>query len=148
MATEALVSIASGARVECLTVETQSNWAFLEDTNEITFSDEDIEVGYSNHRRPLYLAAFINEILVKRALVVTSALVNLIPLSTLQAARVLENKIQGYLMEVTGFGGKRWVHNWIHTALAESRPNSLLGSLPWSKDRGLVPCTIGMAMVA
>lgn len=65
MATEALVSIASGARVECLIVETQSNRAFLEDTNEITFSDEDIEVGYSNHRRPLYLAAFINEILVK-----------------------------------------------------------------------------------
>lgn len=107
MATEALVSIASGARVECLIVETQSNRAFLEDMNEITFSDEDIEVGYSNHRRPLYLAAFINEILVKRALVVTSASVNLIPLSTLQAARVLENKIQGYLMEVTGFGGKR-----------------------------------------
>ena len=107
MATEALVSIASGARVECLIVETQSNRAFLEDTNEITFSDEDIEVGYSNHRRPLYLAAFINEILVKRALMVISASVNLIPLITLQAARVLENKIQGYLMEVTGFGGKR-----------------------------------------
>ena len=34
------------------------------------------------------------------------ASVNLIPLSILQVARILENKIQGYPMEVIGFGGK------------------------------------------
>ena len=51
---ETLVSIASGVGVECLTVKAQPNRALLEDTNEITFSDEDIGVGYPDHRRPLY----------------------------------------------------------------------------------------------
>ena len=41
-----MVSIASGVGVECLTTEAQTDKAFLQDTNEITFNDEDIEVGY------------------------------------------------------------------------------------------------------
>jgi len=106
MATEALVSIASGAGIECLIAKARTDRAFLQDTNEITFSNKDIEVGYPDHRRPLYLEASINQIPIKRALVDTSVSVNLIPLSTLQAARILENKIQGYLIEVTGFEGK------------------------------------------
>ena len=59
---EALVSIATGARVECLAVEIRADKAFLQDTNEITFSDEDMEIEYSDHRRPLYLVASINQI--------------------------------------------------------------------------------------
>ncbi|KAK9988609.1 hypothetical protein SO802_028848 [Lithocarpus litseifolius] len=43
MATGALVSIASRVRIECLTVETRSDRAFLEGTNEITFNDEYME---------------------------------------------------------------------------------------------------------
>ena len=62
IATEALVSIASGARVECLAVEIRADKAFLQDTNEITFSDEDMEIEYSDHRKPLYLVASINQI--------------------------------------------------------------------------------------
>jgi len=81
--TEALVSIALEARVECLVVEIKANKAFLQDANEITFSDEDMKVGYSDHKRPLYLAASINQIPIMRALVDTGALVNLIPLSML-----------------------------------------------------------------
>ena len=88
IAIEALVSIASEARVECLSAEIKAGKAFLQDTNEITFSDEDMEVGYLDHRRPLYLAASINQIPIKRALVDTSTLMNLIPLSTLQVARI------------------------------------------------------------
>ena len=83
IATEALVGIALGAIVECLAAKTKDDKAFLQDTNEITFSDEDIQVGYLDHRRPFYLVAFINQILIKRALVDTGALVNLIPFSTL-----------------------------------------------------------------
>ena len=60
IATEALVSIASGAEIECLTAETQSNRAFLKGTHEITFNDEDMEVRYPDQRKPLYLAASIN----------------------------------------------------------------------------------------
>ena len=63
-----------------------------------------MEVGYPDHRRPLYLAASINQIPIKKALVDTSASANLIPLSILQAAGISEGKIQGCPMEVIGFG--------------------------------------------
>ena len=52
-----------------------------------------MEVGYLNHRRPLYLAASINQISIKRALVNTGISVILIPISMLQAARILKSKI-------------------------------------------------------
>ena len=78
--------------------------ALLQESTEITFSDEDMEVGYPDHRRPLYLATSINQIPIKTALMDTGASVNLIPLSTLQAAGILERKIQGCPMKVTGFG--------------------------------------------
>lgn len=106
IAIEALLSIASEVRVDCLTTETRSNRAFLENTNEITFSDKDMEVGYLDHRRPLYLAAFIIQIPIKQDLVDIGTSVNLIPLNILQVAKIPENKIIGYPMEVIGFGGK------------------------------------------
>ena len=93
IAMEALVSIASRAGVECLSAEIPDDRTFLQESTEITFSNEDIEVGYPDHRRPLYLAASINQISIKRALVDTGASVNLIPLSTLQAAGISERKI-------------------------------------------------------
>ena len=80
--------------------------ALLQESIEITFSSEDMEVGYPDHRRPLYLAASINQIPIKRALVDTGASVNLIPLSTLQVAGISERKIQECPMKVTGFGGR------------------------------------------
>ena len=83
MATKALVSIASGVGVKCLTKKARIDRAFLQDINEITFTDEDIEVGYLDHRRPLYLVASINQIPIKRAMVDMGGSVNLIPLSTL-----------------------------------------------------------------
>ena len=67
--------------------------SLLQESTKITFSSEDMEVGRSDHRRPLYLAASINQIPIKRALVDTDASVNLIPLSTLQAAEISEKKI-------------------------------------------------------
>uniref|UniRef100_A0A2N9IFM6 Retrotransposon gag domain-containing protein n=1 Tax=Fagus sylvatica TaxID=28930 RepID=A0A2N9IFM6_FAGSY len=78
---------------------------FLETTNAITFTDEDMEVQYPDHRRPLYLSAVVKDVQVRRALVDTGSCLNLIPLSTLQAANVPQQKIQGSPMEVTGFGG-------------------------------------------
>ena len=65
-----------------------------------------MKVGHPDHKRPLYLAASINQIPIKRALVDTSASINLNPLSTLQVAGISERKIQGCPMEVIGFGGK------------------------------------------
>ena len=80
------MSIATGVGVECLSTEILDDKALLQESTEITFSDEDMEVGYPDHRRPLYLAASMNQIPIKRALVDTGASVNLIPLSTLQEA--------------------------------------------------------------
>ena len=80
--------------------------ALLQEANKIIFSEEDMEVGYSDHRRPLYLAASINQIPIKRALLDTDASVNLIPLSTLQVAGISERKIQGCPMKVIEFGGR------------------------------------------
>ena len=61
IAIEALVSIASKTRIECLTTKVTDDKALLQEANEITFSDKDMEAGYSDHRRPLYLVAFINQ---------------------------------------------------------------------------------------
>ena len=83
IATEALVSIASGAGVECLSAEMPEDKALLQESTEITFSNEDMEVGHPDHRRPLYLVASRNQIPIKRALVDTGASINLIPLSIL-----------------------------------------------------------------
>ena len=106
IATKALVSIAFGAAVECLSTEIIDDIDLLQESTEITFSNEDIEVGYPDHRRPLYLVASINQILIKKALVDTGASVNLIPLSTLQIVGISERKIQRCPMEVIGFNGR------------------------------------------
>uniref|UniRef100_A0A2N9EG78 RNA-directed DNA polymerase n=1 Tax=Fagus sylvatica TaxID=28930 RepID=A0A2N9EG78_FAGSY len=89
----------------CFTAEAHANHAFLETTNAITFTDEDMEVQYPDHKRPLYLSAVVKDVQVRRALVDTDSCLNLIPLSTLQAANVPQQKIQGSPMEVTRFGG-------------------------------------------
>nr|XP_023888456.1 uncharacterized protein LOC112000534 [Quercus suber] len=156
VATEALVSIASDAGVECLSAEISDERALLQESTEITFSDEDMEVGYPDHRRPLYLAASINQIPIKRALVDTGAFVNLIPLSTLQAAGISERKIQGCPMEVTGFGGRGeytagHIQLWLkvgpiaslarfHVVKTEVSYHVLLGR-PWLHKHRLVPST-------
>ena len=128
----------------------------MQESSENTFSDEDMEVGYSDHKRPLYLAASINQIPIKRALVDTSAFVNLIPLSTLQAARISERKIQGCPMEVTGFGGRgeytaSHIQLWLKVGLISSLARfhmvktkisyHVLLRRPWLHKHQLAPST-------
>ena len=88
--TKALGSIASSAGVEI-----PKDRVLLQESTEITFSDEDMEVGYPDHKRPLYLAASINQIPIKRALVDISVSVNLIPLSTLQVEEFQKERFRG-----------------------------------------------------
>jgi hypothetical protein len=104
-AIEALITIATESGATCFTEEAHASRAFLETTNAITFTDEDMEVQYLDHRHPLYLSAVVKDVQIRRALVDTGSRLNLIPLSTLQAANVSQQKIQGSPMEVTGFGG-------------------------------------------
>ena len=130
IAIEALVSIASRTRIECLTTKVTDDKALLQEENEITFSDEDMEVGYSDHRRPLYLVAFINQ-------------------------TPPQESLGGYgcfhiphpTKYLTGFGG-RCVYRRPYSVVVESEINSLFGQLPRGKNEGLIPRAIGKTVVA
>ena len=105
IATESLMSIATDSGVEYFTTESHVSRAYLETTNAITFTDEDMEVEHLDHRRPFYLMATINGIQIRRALVDIGASLNLITLSTLEAVGITGRRILGAPMEITGFGG-------------------------------------------
>ena len=105
MATEFLMSIAADSGIECFTAESHASRAYLETINAIIFTDKDMEVENSDHRRPLYLMATINGVQVRRALVDTGASLNLIALSTLEAVGLTGRKILEAPMAITGFGG-------------------------------------------
>ena len=102
-ATETLVSIAANSGTHCLTAEAHANRAFLETTKVITFTDEDIEVQHSNHSKPLDIAAQNNDVHIRRALVDTSASLNLIPTSILKMVGIPFNRIAGASIEVFDF---------------------------------------------
>ena len=102
-ATEALVSIFASLGTHCLTAEAHANRAFLETTNVITFTDEDMEVQHPDHSKPLYVAAQINDVQIRRALVNTGASLNLVPASTFKATGIPLSRIAGAPIEVFGF---------------------------------------------
>ena len=54
------MSIASSAGMECLSAKIPDDRALLQESTKITFTNEDMEVGYPEHKRPLYLATSIN----------------------------------------------------------------------------------------
>ena len=103
VATEPLMRIAIDLGMECFTAESHVSRAFLETTNVITFINEDMEVEHPDHRRPLYLMATINGVQIRRALVDTRASLNFITLSTLEAVGLVDRRILGAPMEITGF---------------------------------------------
>ena len=98
-------TIASNSGKHCLTAKAHTNRAFLETTNAITFTDEDMEVQHPDHSRPLYVTARINDVHIRRALVNTSASLNLVLASTLQATEIPLNRITSTPIEVVGFTG-------------------------------------------
>ena len=96
------MSITVDSGMECFTAESHASRVFLETTNAIAFTDEDVEVEHPDHLRPLYLMAFVQ---IRRALVDTGASLNLIALSTLEAVGLASRRILGAPMEITKFGG-------------------------------------------
>ena len=64
-----------------------------------------MEVHHPDHSRPLYVAARINDVHIRRALVDTDASLNLIPTSALKAAEISLSQVLGTPMEVAGFAG-------------------------------------------
>ena len=105
VATESLISIAIDSGIECFTAESHASRAYLETTNAITFTNEDMEVEHPDHRRPIYLMAITNGVQVRRTLIDIGASLNLIALSTLQAIGLTSKRILGAPMEITGFEG-------------------------------------------
>ena len=93
VATEFLMSIAADSGMECFTTESHASQAFLETTNAITFTDEDMEVKHLDHHKPLYLMATINSVQIRRALVDIGLSLNLIALSTLKAMGLTDRRI-------------------------------------------------------
>ena len=103
--TEALVSIAASSGIHCLTAEAHASRAFLETTNVITFTDEDMEVQHFDRSKPLYTTARINDVHIRKALVDIGASLNLILTSTFKATGISLSKIVGAPIEVFGFAG-------------------------------------------
>lgn len=101
--TKSLVSIAANAGTHYLTTEAHANQAFLETTNAITFTVEDMEVQHPDHSKPLYVAAQLNNVHIQRALVDIGASLNIIPTNTFKAARIPLSRITGVPIEVSSF---------------------------------------------
>ena len=120
MATKSLMSITIDLRMECFTAESHASRVYLETSNSITFTNEEMKIEHPDHRKPLYLMATINSVQIKRALVNTRASLNLIALSTLEAVGLTGRRILGAPMEITGFGG----------AGLKGRPNSSPNQIP------------------
>ena len=74
--------------------------------------------------------------------------INLIPLSTLQAARISKKKDSGMPNGSNRIIGKRQIHRRPHLVVVESGTNSLFGLLPRDENGGLVPHAIGKTVVA
>ena len=87
------------------TVESHASRAYLETTNAITFTDENIEVKHPYHRRPLYLMATINGVQIRRASVDTGAPLNFIALNTLKTVGLTGRRILRAPIEIIGFEG-------------------------------------------
>ena len=98
---EAIVGIASLSGSHCFTEEAHASQAFLETTNAVNFTDEDMEVQYPDHKRLMYVSTMINEVHVRRALVDTDSSLNVVPLRTFVTMGISQKKIQGLPMEIT-----------------------------------------------
>ena len=150
------MSIAADSGMECFIAESHTSQAFLETTNAITFTDEDMKVKHPDHHRPLYLMATINDVQIRRALVDTGASLNLIVLSTLEAMGLDGRRILRAPMEITGFGGsaestERYVQlalrvgpivalTRFHVINSEVSYHVLMGC-PWLHKHHLIPST-------
>ncbi|CAL9018421.1 unnamed protein product [Prunus brigantina] len=71
IAAVALMNISAESNPHCFAAPPQRS--FLENDNSIVFTDEDMEVPYPDHRRPLYLEGQINDVFIRRALVDTGS---------------------------------------------------------------------------
>lgn len=69
----------------------------------ISFSDADLDPHNNSHNRSFYLTALVNGSEVKRALVDGGSSINVMPLETMKAARIPQERIIKQVIEIAGF---------------------------------------------
>ena len=107
-----------------------------------------MEVGYSNHRRPLYLAVFINQIPIKRALVDIGAFCKPHRTKHFTSSGNLKKEDSGMPNGSDRVYGKRQIHHRPHPTVVKGGPHSLSSSLPYGENGSLKSCASGEAIVA
>ncbi|KAB2596019.1 hypothetical protein D8674_031469 [Pyrus ussuriensis x Pyrus communis] len=99
---EALMHVFEDYGPQCYVVQPQR--AFLENNNDIIFTDEDIEMAFPDHRMPLYLGGQINDVFIGRTLVDTGSSVNILPLAVLTTAGIPTSKMARSQISINEFG--------------------------------------------
>ncbi|CAL8168378.1 unnamed protein product [Prunus armeniaca] len=128
----ALMNISAESNPHCFT--TQPQRSFLGNDNAIVFTDEDMEVPYPDHRRPLYLEGQINDVFIRRALVDRGSSVMILPLSVLTAAGIPLSKIVQSQTSISGVSGIR-VRSQSGMCKIGLRPLRIPGNqAPFNKD--------------
>jgi len=69
----------------------------------ITFTDEDMQLGSTDHNRPLYVTNMIGDKKINRILLDCGSAVNLLPLRVLQAIGITPNQLSPTLPTIQGF---------------------------------------------
>ncbi|KAL0340287.1 UNVERIFIED_CONTAM: hypothetical protein Sradi_4545500 [Sesamum radiatum] len=122
----------------------------------ITFTDEDLLLGFKPHNRPLFVAGYIREQKVNRILIDGGSAVNILPLRILKELEITIDELSNSRLMIQGFnqGGQRAVgiirmqltiENMVLSALfhvidAKTSYNMLLGR-PWLHENAVVPST-------
>ena len=78
--------------------------AYQEANDSVTFSNKDLVNWVIDGDRPLYVTTFLGAFWIKRALVDTSASINILPLPTFDALRISRKRIILKPMQVAGIG--------------------------------------------
>ena len=69
----------------------------------ITFSDEDLQLGFANHNRPLHVTGMIGDKSTNRIILDCGSEINLIPLRILRAMGITSNPLSPILPTIQGF---------------------------------------------
>ena len=145
IATKALVSIASGAGVECLSAEMPEDRALLQESTEITFSSEDMEVGHPEEAS-LFSSIYKSNLHQGgpgryRCFRKPHSIEH--PASR-RNFREKDPRMPDGSNEIRW---KRRVHRRSHSVIVESRSYSLFSSFPRGQNESILPCAFGKTLV-
>ncbi|KAL0286121.1 UNVERIFIED_CONTAM: hypothetical protein Sradi_7156300 [Sesamum radiatum] len=122
----------------------------------ITFTDEDLLLGFKGHNRPLFVSGYVREQKMYRKLINGGSAVNILPLRILKKLEILIDELSNSRLMIQGFnqGGQKafgiirmqlTMENMVSSALfhvidSKTSYNMLLGR-PWLHENAVVPST-------